>query len=169
MSDHQDPNPHYAHPVHPYRRQHSYGPPLPSCQLNPPIIHDARYSMNPPSVTQRSSTDYYTQRPNTSVRLQRSQTMPLPQEPRIGREEAGRERSLEGSIFGGASGYCLGHMKGHEVLGPLGGDSPGNYLWDRMDDRKREEHNGWGYEFNEHDRHCRHHCGHGFHCDCARY
>ncbi|PYI05218.1 hypothetical protein BO78DRAFT_387899 [Aspergillus sclerotiicarbonarius CBS 121057] len=164
MSDRQHQNPYYGLPDNGYRPQYNYGAPPPPSQRNLPIIQEPQYPMNPPGCNQGSSADYY-----TSDRLNHSQTAPLPQETGISPDEAGSERSLGGSILGGASGYYLGHKKGHGVLGAVGGGLLGNYLGDRMDDRKQQEYYGRRYEYHEHHHHCHNHCGLGFHCDCVKH
>lgn len=53
------------------------------------------------------------------------------------------ERGLGSSLLGGAAGAYFGHKKGHGVLGALGGAIAGNFLGDKIKDKKHSN-SSWG-------------------------
>ncbi|OOG00928.1 hypothetical protein ASPCADRAFT_125935 [Aspergillus carbonarius ITEM 5010] len=56
-----------------------------------------------------------------------------------GEGEGEGERSLGGAVLGGATGYYLGHKKDHGFLGAVGGALLGNFIGDKLKDKKDKE------------------------------
>ncbi|KAL5342311.1 hypothetical protein BJX70DRAFT_316737 [Aspergillus crustosus] len=75
-------------------------------------------------------------------------------------DTGGGERGLAGALVGGATGYYLGHKKSHGLLGAVGGALLGNFLENKVEERRDDGH-GHGHEHRpQHGRRRRHHHHH---------
>ncbi|PYI08605.1 hypothetical protein BO78DRAFT_459687 [Aspergillus sclerotiicarbonarius CBS 121057] len=89
-----------------------------------------------PEVRRGSNAEYYNQPAAEQAQAQ----APAPettdqQDP----DNTEGERSLGGAVLGGATGYYLGHKKDHGLLGAVGGALLGNFIGDKLKDRKEND------------------------------
>ncbi|PYH99342.1 hypothetical protein BO71DRAFT_479589 [Aspergillus ellipticus CBS 707.79] len=96
-----------------------------------------------PPVRLGSNAEYYNQ---TATPEQAQSQPPQPDslatrqnDTEPGAEDAEGQRSLGGTLLGGATGYYLGHKKDHGFLGAVGGALLGNFVGDKLKGGKEEE------------------------------
>ncbi|RAK97132.1 uncharacterized protein BO80DRAFT_390341 [Aspergillus ibericus CBS 121593] len=137
----------------------------PDAPLQQPYDADRLAPQYEPPVRRGSNADYYNQSAVDLAQVAEPTNEQDPNAPKGEGEDEG-ERSLGGAVLGGATGYYLGHKKEHGLLGAVGGALLGNFIGDKLKDRKEKESDD---EYSYHSRRTRtssshsHGHGHGHH------
>ncbi|KAE8391784.1 hypothetical protein BDV23DRAFT_152562 [Aspergillus alliaceus] len=166
----------YQNPPYDYDPQHPYGQQYPLSQNYQYVSHydlTQTPKSHPPQASgpdlsptaefqqvgrqQGSNADYYniSASEHDQYYTPNSQT----QEPASTSNEEGDERSLAGTLVGGAGGYYLGHQAEHGLLGAVGGAILGNLIGDKMEDKTEDDNHD--HHHGRHHRHKHRHSHHG--------